>query len=117
MKKIILIPILLFSFVLHAQNLNNLKVDNQQLKEENRRLESKIELLQQEINNIKNTLNIKADKTQLETEIDSLKKNYEQMIYNIENNINSYTFQLQDGFKISLNKGDEIEKLEFENYI
>ena len=88
MKKIILIPILLFSFVLHAQNLNNLKVDTQQLKEENRRLESKIELLQQEIKNIKNTLNIKADKTQLVTEIDSLKKYYEQMIYNIENNIN-----------------------------
>ncbi len=88
MKKIILIPILLFSFVLHAQNLNNLKVDTQQLKEENKRLKSKIELLQQEINNIKNTLNIKADKTQLVTEIDSLKKYYEQMIYNIENNIN-----------------------------
>ena len=88
MKKIISIPILLFSLNLYGQNFNNLQVENQQLKDENRRLETKIELLQKEINSIKNTLNIKADKNQLEIEIDSLKNYYEQIIYNIENNIN-----------------------------
>ncbi len=36
---------------------------------------------------------------------------------NIYNNKNGYNFQLQDGFKISISKNKEIEKLEFLNYI
>ncbi len=35
----------------------------------------------------------------------------------IKNNKNQYIFQLYDGFKLTLNNDDEIEKLEFENYI
>ena len=98
MKKIILIPILLFSLMLFSQEskaqdenveyFNNLKIENQQLKDENRRLESKIELQQQEINTIKNTLNLKANNTELELEIDSLKVYYQQIINNIERSIN-----------------------------
>lgn len=98
MKKIILIPTLLFSLMLFSQEskaqdenveyFNNLKTENQQLKDENRRLESKIELHQQEINTIKNTLNLKANNTELELEIDSLKVYYQQIINNIERSIN-----------------------------
>tara|TARA_B100000767_G_scaffold162630_1_gene152644 strand:+ start:215 stop:1237 length:1023 start_codon:yes stop_codon:yes gene_type:complete len=98
MKKIILIPILLFSLMLFSQEskaqdenveyFNNLKTENQQLKDKNRRLESKIELHQQEINTIKNTLNLKANNTELELEIDSLKVYYQQIINNIERSIN-----------------------------
>ena len=54
------------------------KLTPQQLKDENRRLESKIELHQQEINTIKNTLNLKANHTELKLEIDSLKVYYQQ---------------------------------------
>jgi hypothetical protein len=98
MKKIILIPILLFSLMLFSQEsktqdenveyFNNLKTENQQLKDENRSLESKIGSLQKEINTIKNTLNLKANNTKLEIEIDSLKVYYQQIINNIESNIN-----------------------------
>ena len=98
MKKIILIPTLLFSLMLFSQDskkqdenatyYNNLDKVNQQLKDENRRLESKIELHQQEINTIKNTLNLKADNTKLKVKIDSLKVYYQQIINNIESNIN-----------------------------
>ena len=98
MKKIILIPILLFSLMLFSQEnkaqdenveyFNNLKTENQQLKDENRRLESKIELHQQEINTIKKTLNLKANNTELELEVNSLKVYYQQIINNIESNIN-----------------------------
>ncbi len=98
MKKIILIPTLLFSLMLFSQEskaqdenveyFNNLKTENQQLKDENRRLESKIELHQQEINTIKNTLNLKANNTELELEIDSLKVYYQQIINNNERSIN-----------------------------
>ena len=96
MKKIILIPILLFSLSLFSQEkvdenatyYNNLDKENQQLKDENRGLESKIGLLQKEINTIKNTLNLKANNTELEIEIDSLKVYYQQIINNIESNIN-----------------------------
>ena len=96
MKKIILIPTLLFSLILFSQDsknenieyFNNLKTENQQLKDENRRLESKIELHQQAINTIKNTLNLKANITELEVEIDSLKVYYQQIINNIESDIN-----------------------------
>ncbi len=35
----------------------------------------------------------------------------------INNDESKYSFQLNDGFKISINKGNEIEKLEFENYV
>tara|TARA_B100000767_G_scaffold106005_1_gene101793 strand:- start:1938 stop:2960 length:1023 start_codon:yes stop_codon:yes gene_type:complete len=98
MKKIILIPTLLFSLILFSQEskkqdengeyFNNLQTENQQLKDENSRLESKIELHQQEINTIKNTLNLKADNTELELEIDSIKFYYQQFINNIKSNIN-----------------------------
>ena len=36
---------------------------------------------------------------------------------NITNKINGYNFQLSDGFKISIDKNKQIEKLEFKNYI
>lgn len=98
MKKIILIPILLFSLMLFSQEskkqeengeyFNNLKAENQQLKDENRSLESKIALHQQEINTIKNILNLKVNNTELEIEIDSLKVYYQQIINNIKSNIN-----------------------------
>ncbi len=98
MKKLIFIPILLLSLTLFSQEskkqdenatyYNNLDRENQQLKDENRGLESKIDLLQKEINTIKNTLNLKANNTKLEIEIDSLKVYYQQIINNIESNIN-----------------------------
>ena len=98
MKKLIFIPILLLSLTLFSQEskkqdenatyYNNLDRENQQLKDENRGLESKIDLLQKEINTIKNTLNLKANNTELEIEIDSLKVYYQQIINNIESNIN-----------------------------
>ncbi len=34
----------------------------------------------------------------------------------IKENINEFVFQLNNGFKLSINKNNEIEKLEFENY-
>jgi hypothetical protein len=96
MKKIILIPILLFSLILFSQEsknenieyFNNLKTENQLLKDENRRLESRIESHQQEINSINNTLKLKASNTELEMIIDSLKAYYQQNIINIESKIN-----------------------------
>ncbi len=35
----------------------------------------------------------------------------------LENNSNEYIFQLNNGFKLSLNNNKEIEKLKFENYV
>ena len=35
----------------------------------------------------------------------------------LENNTNEYIFQLNNGFKLSLNDNTEIEKLKFENYV
>ncbi len=80
MKKIILIPMLIFSLFLFSQESDT--------KNENILLETKIELLQQEINIIKQTLNIKTDNTRLKLEIDSLNTIYQQIINNIESNIN-----------------------------
>jgi hypothetical protein len=98
MKKIILIPVLLFSTILFSQeskkqdeniiNDNKLVVENTQLEKENKSLKIKIDLLQKEINTIKNILNLKANNTELEIEIDSLKVYYQQIINNIERNIN-----------------------------
>ena len=98
MKKIILIPILLFSLMLFSQEskkqdksatyYNNLEKDNQQLKVKNKEFGSKIDLLKDEIKSIKNTLNLKANNSKLEIEIDSLKVYYQQIINNIESNIN-----------------------------
>ena len=36
---------------------------------------------------------------------------------NIFNENNQYNFQLSDGFKISIDKNKQIEKLEFLNYV
>ena len=80
MKKIILIPMLIFSSILFSQESDT--------KNENILLETKIELLQQEINIIKQTLNIKTDNTRLKLEIDSLNTIYQQIINNIKSNIN-----------------------------
>ena len=80
MKKIILIPMLIFSLFLFSQESDT--------KNENIRLETKIELLQQEIDVIKQTLNIKTDNNRLKLEIDSLNTIYQQIINNIKSNIN-----------------------------
>tara|TARA_B100000900_G_scaffold123002_1_gene103765 strand:+ start:13278 stop:14258 length:981 start_codon:yes stop_codon:yes gene_type:complete len=80
MKKIILIPMLIFSLLLFSQESDK--------KNENIRLETKIELLQQEIDVIKQTLNIKTDNTRLKLEIDSLNTIYQQIINNIKSNVN-----------------------------
>ena len=71
---------LIFSSILFSQESDT--------KNENILLETKIELLQQEINIIKQTLNIKTDNTRLKLEIDSLNTIYQQIINNIKSNIN-----------------------------
>lgn len=98
MKKIILIPSLLFSLILFSQESklkdknveysNNLKTEIQQLKDENKRLDSIIDLYNQEIITIKNTLNLKGNKSELELEVDLLKVYYQQIFDNIERNLN-----------------------------
>ena len=71
---------LIFSLFLFSQESDT--------KNENIRLETKIELLQQEIDVIKQTLNIKTDNNRLKLEIDSLNTIYQQIINNIKSNIN-----------------------------
>jgi len=71
---------LIFSLLLFSQESDK--------KNENIRLETKIELLQQEIDVIKQTLNIKTDNTRLKLEIDSLNTIYQQIINNIKSNVN-----------------------------
>lgn len=74
MKKIILIPILLFSLSLfsqekvdeNAKNYNELAVQNTKIKTENKRLKADLIEFQKQINTINNTLDLKADKTFLD---------------------------------------------------
>ncbi len=67
------------------------------------------------------TVDFKKNKNLYEDIFISFKEDTENLIYAkkgvIKNNFNNYIFQLNQGFKLSINEKNEIEKLEFENYI
>ncbi|MEO2148051.1 MAG: hypothetical protein ABGW56_03225 [Flavobacteriaceae bacterium] len=86
MKKLILIPILLFSLFLFSQEITG--VEDTQLEKVNKSLKIKIDSLQKDIINIKNTLRLKTENTELKVKIDSLKAYYQKIIIEIESNIN-----------------------------
>ena len=104
MKKLILIPILLFSLFLFSQTKDsadiyqdqyrmdlaqeNKVVEDTQLEKVNKSLKIKIDSLQKDIINIKNTLRLKTENTELKVKIDSLKAYYQKIIIEIESNIN-----------------------------
>ena len=91
MKKNILISILLlflFSQQINAQYANKPIVNDTKLAKENKSLKIKIDLLQQEINNIKDTLNLKAYNSELEFKIDSFQAYFQKIVVEIEGNIN-----------------------------
>ncbi len=67
------------------------------------------------------TIDFKKNNNSYEDIFLSFNDNRENLIFAkngfIKSENNKYVFQLNDGFKISISDGDEIEKLEFENYV
>jgi len=66
-------------------------------------------------------LDFKKEKNEYKNIIISFEDEKENIVYaksgNIFSNNNKYNFQLSNGFKISIDKNKQIEKLEFQNYI
>ncbi len=66
-------------------------------------------------------LDFKKEKNEYQNIIISFKDEKENIVYAKSGNIfsknNKYNFQLTNGFKISIDKNKQIEKLEFQNYI
>ena len=104
MKKLILIPILLFSLFLFSQE--DKVVEDTQLEKVNKSLKIKIDSLQKDIINIKNTLRLKTENTELKVKIDSLKAYYQKIIIEIESNKKANIVSLEN-IKNSLE--DEID--------
>ena len=67
------------------------------------------------------TLDFKKNENVFEDIFINFKDENENLIYArsgfIKSEKNKYIFQLNDGFKLSINKSNQIEKLEFENYV
>ena len=67
------------------------------------------------------TLDFKKNENVFEDIFINFKDENENLIYArsgfIKSEKNKYIFQLNDGFKLSINKSKQIEKLEFENYV
>lgn len=67
------------------------------------------------------TLDFKKNENVFEDIFINFKDENENLIYAksgfIKSENNKYIFQLNDGFKLSINKSNQIEKLEFENYV
>ena len=67
------------------------------------------------------TLDFKKNENVFEDIFINFKDENENLIYArsgfIKSEKNKYIFQLNDGFKLSINKSNQIDKLEFENYV